>query len=308
MIKYVLGIDLGGTNTIAGIVRNDGEIMAEYCFKTAEFSSPTLLIEAIYQSYLKVSEQKGINVSGVGIGAPNGNFYKGTIEFAPNLNWGSYIPIAAITDQYFNLPVKVINDANAAAIGEKHFGCARNMTDFVVLTLGTGLGSGIYVNNQILNGKNGFAGEFGHTKCMEIKRKCSCGLEGCLETVVSARGIKQTYEELYFEHYRRLPENISVIQIHELAKQGDNIALETYSYTAKILARGVANLVMMFDLEAVILFGGIAHAHPILIPVMIEELNQNVLPVFRNKVAIMPSSLLNKNAAVLGSAALLFNT
>jgi glucokinase len=307
MTKYVLGIDLGGTNTVAGIVNANGEILAEFCFKTAEYSAPTLLMEAIYRSYLQFSQEKGIYVSGVGIGAPNGNYYKGTIEFAPNLNWGSYIPIATITEQYFSVPVKVINDANAAAIGEKHFGCARNMTDFVVLTLGTGLGSGIYVNNQILNGKNGFAGEFGHTKCLEVKRKCSCGLEGCFETVVSARGIKQTYEELYLQQYHRLPENISVIQIHELAKLGDKIALDTYTYTAKVLAHGAANLVMIFDLEAVILFGGIAHAHPILIPVMMEELNKLVLPVFRNKVSILPSCLLHKNAAVLGSAALLFN-
>lgn len=306
MKKYVLGIDLGGTNTVAGIVNTDGEILAEFCFKTAKYRYPRSLMKAIYRSYWQFSQEKGIYVSGVGIGAPNGNYYKGTIEFAPNLNWGTYIPIASITKQLFNVPVKVINDANAAAIGEKHFGCARNMTDFVVLTLGTGLGSGIYVNNQILNGKNGFAGEFGHTKCMEVKRKCSCGLEGCLETVVSARGIKQTYEELYLQCYRRSPENLSVIQIHELAKQGDEVALEAYTYTAKVLAQGVANLIMILDLEAVILFGGIAHAYPIFIPVMMEELNKFVIPVFRNKVPILPSSLLYKNAAVLGSAALLF--
>ncbi len=306
MNRYILGIDLGGTNTIAGIVNNNGEIMAEFSFKTSDYNSPSLLMEAIYCSYLQFSEKKGVNVSGVGIGAPNGNFYRGTIEFAPNLNWGNYIPIATITEAFFKVPVKVINDANAAAIGEKHFGCARDMTNFVVLTLGTGLGSGIYVNNQILTGKNGFAGEFGHTKCLEINRKCTCGLESCLETVVSARGIKQTYEELYLKHYQRMPENTSVIQIHELAKQGDKLALETYTYTANVLAHGIANLVMLFDLEAVVLFGGIAHAHPIIIPVIKEELNKLVLPVFRNKVSILPSSLLDKNAAVLGSAALFF--
>ncbi|MCX7861917.1 MAG: ROK family protein [Bacteroidales bacterium] len=305
-MKYVLGIDIGGTNTIAGVVSENGEILVEFKFKTGQYDNATLLIQDIFNAYQDFNATKTYELSGVGIGAPNGNTYTGLIEYAPNLNWETHVPIAKITEEIFHLPVKITNDANAAAIGEKKFGCAQNMTDFVVLTLGTGLGSGIFVNGELLLGKNGFAGEFGHIKCSYVHRVCNCGMKGCLETVVSARGIKQTYEELYTKKHGINPTNLSVIDIHNLAQKNDPIAIETYQLTCKALAQGIASLIMILDTEAVILFGGIAHAHPIMIPIILNELNDMVLPVFKSKVKILPSALMDKNAAVLGSAAMFF--
>jgi len=308
-MNYVLGIDIGGTNTVAGIVDNKGTILYELHFETKKYSSINYLIQDIYIKYLEFQRESDINISGIGIGAPNGNYYNGYIEFAPNLKWGNNIPIVKITENIFHLPVKLTNDANAAAIGEKFFGCAKEMNNFVVLTLGTGLGSGIYVNGNIIHGEHGYAGEFGHTKFDNIDRLCNCGSNGCLETVVSSRGIKQTYKDIYFsEHNTIFLTEISVPDIYKLALQNDNIAYKTFEYTARILAKGLVNLITILDPEAIILFGGIANAHKLLIPIIEIEINKEVLNVFKNKVKILPSALLNKNAAVLGSAALLFNS
>lgn len=305
--KHYLGIDIGGTTIVFGIVNESGKIVFHDTFQTSSYKDPKLLAKDIYQSYLLFSEKSKIKVEGIGIGAPNGNFYTGCIEFAPNLNWGEMIPISKILEDQFQLPAKLTNDANAAAIGEKIFGGAKKMNDFVVLTLGTGLGSGIYVNGQIVHGKNGFAGEFGHTACNESSRKCTCNKKGCIETYVSSRGILQTYEEYYHFHYAKMPErNITTKEIYQLALNGDEIAIKTYNQTANILGKSLSNLILILDPEAIFLFGGIANAHPILIPQIKKTIDLNVLPVLKGKTKILPSNLLNKNAAILGSAALFF--
>jgi glucokinase len=305
--KYYLGIDIGGTNTVFGVVDEKGKIIFHETFSTELYKDPKALVSDIYYAYRALNAEKNIDVRGVGIGAPNGNFYNGCIEFAPNLTWGEHVPIAQYFSNIFKLPVKLTNDANAAAIGEKVFGGAKEMNDFVVLTLGTGLGSGIFVNGKIVHGKNGFAGEFGHTKIPTCQRKCNCGNMGCLETCVSSRGIKQTYEELVVANSgKNILSEITTLHIYQMAVQGDAIAIAAFEKTARVLGESLANLVMTLDPEAIFLFGGIANAHPLLIPLAEQVINENVLPVFKGKVKIIPSSLLNQNAAVLGSAALFY--
>jgi len=221
------------------------------------------------------------------------------------LNWGENIPIANIFCEIFQLPTILTNDANAAAIGEKFFGAAKEMNDFVVLTIGTGLGSGIFVNGNIVHGKNGLAGELGHTIIKESNRKCSCGRIGCLETYVSSRGILQTYKEECASNGREfISEEMTTKEIYNLALNGDKIAIQTYKITGEALGHSLANLILILDPEAIFLFGGIANAHPILIPTIRETINDNVLLLFKDKVKILPSALLNKNAAILGSTAL----
>lgn len=305
--NYKLGIDIGGTYTVYGVVSQNGEIIFTGSLATGLYSDPILLVKEIYKAYLLFSEKNKIYVDGIGIGAPNGNYNNGCIEFAPNLLWGEMIPIAEMFSSVFQLPAKLTNDANAAAIGEKVFGGAKYMNDFVVLTLGTGLGSGIFTNGKIIHGKHGFAGEFGHTRCLESNRTCTCGKIGCIETYVSARGIIQTFNELYFTNRGKMPiEEITTKKIYNLAIEGDVLAKETFSITAKYLGNSLSNLVLILDPEAIFLFGGIANAYPILIPIIESSIENHILPTLKGKIKILPSQLLNKNAAVLGSAALWF--
>jgi len=305
--NYYIGVDIGGTNTKYGLVNEKGEIIFSGSFNTKLYKNPKDLASDIYYDYIKKSNEQHIKASGIGIGAPNGNFYSGCIEFAPNLNWGENIPIVHIFSEIFQLPAILTNDANAAAIGEKFFGAAKEMKDFVVLTIGTGLGSGIFANGNIIHGKNGYAGELGHTTIAESNRKCSCGRIGCLETYVSSRGILQTYKEKCASNDREIvPNEMTTKEIYNLALRGDEIAIETYKTTGEVLGRSLANLILILDPEAIFLFGGIANAHPILIPTITEVINNNVLLLFKDKVKILPSALINKNAAILGSTALFY--
>lgn len=302
-----IGVDIGGTNTKYGLVNKKGEIIFSGSFNTKLYKNPKDLASDIYTEYINKSNEQHIKASGIGIGAPNGNFYSGCIEFAPNLNWGENIPIANIFGEIFQLPAMLTNDANAAAIGEKFFGAAKEMKDFVVLTIGTGLGSGIFVNGNIIHGKNSYAGELGHTTIAESNRKCSCGRIGCLETYVSSRGILQTYKEKCASNDREIvPDEMTTKEIYNLALRGDEIAIETYKTTGEVLGRSLANLILILDPEAIFLFGGIANAHQILIPTVTEVINNNVLLLFKDKVKILPSALINKNAAILGSTALFY--
>lgn len=305
--NYYIGVDIGGTNTKYGLVNEKGEIIFSGSFNTKLYKNPKDLASDIYYDYIKKSNEQHIKASGIGIGAPNGNFYSGCIEFAPNLNWGENIPIVHIFSEIFQLPAILTNDANAAAIGEKFFGAAKEMKDFVVLTIGTGLGSGIFANGNIIHGKNGYAGELGHTTIAESNRKCSCGRIGCLETYVSSRGILQTYKEKCASDVREtVPDDMTTKEIYNLALRGDEIAIETFKTTSEVLGRSLANLILILDPEAIFLFGGIANAHPILIPTITEVINNNVLSLFKDKVKILPSALINKNAAILGSTALFY--
>ena len=305
--NYYIGVDIGGTNTKYGLVNEKGEIIFSGSFNTKLYKNPKDLASDIYAEYIIKSDEQHIKASGIGIGAPNGNFYSGCIEFAPNLNWGENIPIVHIFSEIFQLPAILTNDANAAAIGEKFFGAAKEMKDFVVLTIGTGLGSGIFANGNIIHGKNGYAGELGHTTIAESNRKCSCGRIGCLETYVSSRGILQTYKEKCASDVREtVPDDMTTKEIYNLALRGDEIAIETFKTTSEVLGRSLANLILILDPEAIFLFGGIANAHPILIPTITEVINNNVLSLFKDKVKILPSALINKNAAILGSTALFY--
>lgn len=302
-----IGVDIGGTNTKYGLVNEKGEIIFLGSFNTKLYKNPKDLASDIYYEYIKKSNEQHIKASGIGIGAPNGNFYSGCIEFAPNLNWGENIPIVHIFSEIFQLPAILTNDANAAAIGEKFFGAAKEMKDFVVLTIGTGLGSGIFANGNIIHGKNGYAGELGHTTIAESNRKCNCGRIGCLETYVSSRGILQTYKEKCASNDREIvPDEMTTKEIYNLALRGDEIAIKTFKTTSEVLGRSLANLILILDPEAIFLFGGIANAHPILIPTITEVINNNVLLLFKDKVKILPSALINKNAAILGSTALFY--
>jgi len=306
-MNYYIGIDIGGTNTVYGIVNELGEIVFEGSFQTTAYNNVESLAKDIFLSYQHFKLKNNIQVKGIGIGAPNGNYYNGCIEYAPNLNWGEMVPITSIFEEIFQLPTKLTNDANAAAIGEKIFGGAQNMNDFVVLTLGTGLGSGIYVNGNIVHGKHGFAGEFGHTKSSDSKRLCTCGKIGCLETFISSRGIIQTYNEIVFSNKGKLPlEKISIKELYQLALKGDKIAIETFNKTSEILGKSLSSLILILNPEAIFLFGGIANAHSLMIPVIKTYIDESVLPIIKGKTQILPSKLLNKNAAVLGSAAMFF--
>jgi glucokinase len=251
-----------------------------------------------------------LRLVGIGIGAPNGNFYKGTIEFAPNLAWKGVVPMTAITEEIFGVPAYLTNDANAAAIGEMIYGGARGMKDFVVITLGTGVGSGFVVNGNLMYGHDGFAGEFGHITVDTQGRRCGCGRIGCLETYASATGIVQTVKELQHELafqdsvLHKKTETLTALDITEAAMQGDKLALQAFEYLASILGAKLADVVAITSPEAIFLFGGLAQAGDILLIPVKKYMEANLLKIFQNKVKILPSLLNGSNAAILGAAAL----
>jgi glucokinase len=264
-------------------------------------------VEEIYKTMS--SEYKLI---GIGIGAPNANYFKGTVEQPPNLNWG-FVNVLEILKNYYNLPSAITNDANAAAIGEMQFGAAKSMKDFIVITLGTGLGSGIVVNGQLVYGTDSFAGEIGHTIVDPSGRECGCGRKGCLEAYASASGIKRTVYELIatttspselrnFSFNRLTAKDISIA-----AKKGDKLAMEVFDYTAKVLGLKLADTVAYFSPEAIILFGGLAMAGELIFAPTRRYMEMFLLPIFQNKVKILPSGLPGRNAAVIGAAALIWN-
>jgi len=251
------------------------------------------------------------NLKGMGIGAPNGNFYKGTIEFAPNLPWKGTIDLVEKLKQYFNVPIVLTNDANAAAMGEMIYGKAKGLNEFMVITLGTGLGSGIVVDGKVVYGHDGFAGEIGHTIYDPNGRLCGCGRKGCLETYASATGIVLTVGELLLKStvqtkLREIPANkLEAKHIHEEALKGDRLALEAFDYTARILGLKLADSIAHTSPEAIFLFGGLAESgDDILIPTK-KYMEENLLNIFKNKVRLEISGLMGKNAAILGAAALI---
>lgn len=308
MSTSVLGIDIGGTNTEYGLVSRSGEILYSGSVKTTFFGSPEALSEAIFQDLQDNASH--IEIAGIGIGAPNGNFHTGNIEFAPNLDWKGRVPLASIFESQFNLPVRVTNDANAAAMGEHLFGAAKGMKNFLVVTLGTGVGSGFMVNGEILYGHTGMAGELGHVIIEPNGRACPCGRLGCLERYTSSTGFKITTGELLLNStrpstLRDIPENErSAISVDRAAREGDELALATFELTAKYLARGLATAVAITSPEAIILCGGLARAGKLLLDPTTKHLNQELLHIYRNTVKVIPSALTAGNIAVLGAAAL----
>jgi len=311
--KFVIGIDIGGTNTEIGIVDKNGIILKKTSFKTQEFNTETEYLSKLTQNIKNlISELKNkYKFCGIGIGAPNGNYYTETIKNAPNLKWGKNVRIVDILKKSFDVPIKITNDANASAIGEKIFGKAKELTDFVTVTLGTGLGSGFFVNGQIMYGKTGFAGELGHTIAIPNGRICGCGRKGCLETYVSATGIKTTVLEMLENNtdestLRDLKKSeINSKAIYNAAIKGDKTALAAFDFTGKILGEKLADTIALFSPQAIFLSGGLALAGDLILNTTKKYTEQNTLNILKETTKIEISGLLNKNSGILGASALI---
>lgn len=313
--SLVLGIDIGGTNTKFGVVDSHGEILAQGSIITCETDDPHHFINRLDQALKPLFDKfKHENFIGIGVGAPNGNFYTGTIEMAPNLKWRGVVPLVSLIENKFKLKTVLTNDANAAAIGEMIYGHAKGMKNFIVITLGTGLGSGIVVNGELVYGHTGFAGELGHVTVMPEGRLCGCGRKGCLETYASATGIVKTVKELLknsseSSSLRELNEkDLNAKHITEAALKGDPIALKAYDYTAAILGRALTDFAVFSSPEAIFLFGGLAQAKDVLFKPTKTYFENNLMNVFKNTVKLLPSGLPESDAAILGSAALIAKT
>ncbi len=314
MKKLVAGVDIGGTETVYALADEFGKIYASGKFSTGEFDDFNEFIAALKKSITGLSLQldEPHEIEAVGIGAPNGNYYTGEIENATNLLWKGKLPLARQLSSLFNgIPVVITNDANAAAIGEMIYGGAKGMKNFIVITLGTGLGSGIVVDGNILYGHDGFAGEFGHTTVVkENGRECGCGRKGCLEGYASATGVKRTAFELMSQilepsKLKDIPYNILTSkEVTLAAKAGDIIAKKTFEITGKILGEALADLVAITAPEAVFLFGGLANAGDIILNPTKKAFEKHVMPLWKGKVQIILSSVNSENAPILGAAAL----
>ena len=310
MIEEVaLGIDIGGTNTTFALIDRKGKIHFKDNIPTVHYSDPKDLVRKI-KELLGAEAMSNNRLIGIGIGAPNGNFYNGTIEFAPNLNWSGIVPLAKYFEDIFGIPAFLTNDANAAAVGEMIFGNAKGINDFVMVTLGTGLGSGFVVNGQVLYGHDGFAGELGHVIVEENGRQCGCGRKGCLETYSSVTGIKNTVVQLLNESNIESElrgfkvEDLSGKIIEQAAIHGDEIAQKAFGITGEYLGKALANMVAITSPELIILFGGLAQAGDLIFKPTEYFMNKNMLKIYENKVKIIPSALKSNEVALLGAAAL----
>jgi len=322
--NYAIGVDLGGTNTVFGIVDAQGNIVAQDSIKTQAYSTAEAFVEAGVACLQPLINQVGgiESIVGMGIGAPNANYYSGAIEIAPNIAWAhdTVVPLAqmfseklsTLTANRSTLTVRMTNDANAAAMGEMAYGAARGMKNFIVITLGTGVGSGIVVNGQLLYGHDGFAGELGHVIMVRGKegRLCGCGRTGCLETYCSATGMARTAREILTKTDRpSLLRNKPIEQIESLdvsiaASQGDEVANEIFQFTGKMLGEACADFTAFSSPEAFIFFGGLCKAGDLIMKPIEESYNNSVMPIYRGKAKFLMSALMNSNAAVLGASAL----
>ena len=314
MKTIVAGVDIGGTNTVLGLVTRDGDCIAETNFPTQRHSDFSKYLGQIATEVLSLIKRQSeeFQLVGVGVGAPNGCYNSGNIVDAANLRWKGSLPLASGLQALLNVPVAISNDANAAALGEMLFGGAKGMKNFIVVTLGTGLGSGIVVDGKLVLGSDGFAGELGHTAVKAYGRQCGCGKAGCLETYVSAPGLRRTAFKLLADSIEPSAlrnysyDQISSKQIANLADQGDRISLEAFEYTGAILGMKLADVVALLSPEAIFLFGGLSNAGKHIFEPTKRHMEKNLFPIFRNKVKLLPSALKGKNAAVLGAAALIF--
>ena len=314
-IDVTLGVDIGGTNTKFGLVDRAGKSIGETSIPTNAEEPAENLVARLHEKVEEMRRPFGEKYAlrGIGIGAPNANFYRGTIENPPNLNWKGVVDMAGLVRKHYDLPVAVTNDANAAALGEMLYGAAKGMKNFVVITLGTGLGSGIVAGGELVYGADGFAGEIGHTTVDPRGRECGCGGRGHLETYASATGICRTVGELLA--IRRAPSELRAIaprdltsrMIADAAARGDAVAKEAFEYTGEILGMKLADSVAHLSPEAIILFGGLAAAGPILFDPVKKSLESYLLPIFRNKVRLLPSGIREGDTAVLGAGALIWN-
>jgi glucokinase len=310
-MQYSIGIDIGGTNSVMGIVDKLGKIQFETKLKTQDYPQVEYFVEACYQLLIPQLDSLGIeNFKGIGLGAPNGNYYNGSIEFAPNLIWKGIIPLANLFRDKFKLESVVTNDANAAAIGEMMYGAAKGMNDFIMVTLGTGVGSGFVANRNMIYGHDGFAGELGHVIAVRDGRMCGCGRKGCLETYSSATGIVRTANEFLETNKSnsllRVIDTITSKDIYEAAVKGDIIAMEIFDFTGKILGQVLADAIAITSPEAIILFGGLAQAGKFIFDPTHQYMEENLLKIYKGKVKLLPSELKETDAAILGAAALVW--
>lgn len=315
--KVSIGIDIGGTNTVYGILNREGKFLAQGQISTKDHQEIEVFLAALNEK-IRLSLRNLNNrviVEGIGIGTSMGNINKGTIEYAANLPWKGIIPLADLFKEFTKLPVIVTNDANAAAIGEMIYGGAKGMRNFVVITLGTGLGSGFVVNGELVYGHDGFAGELGHTSIRpgESNRQCGCGRKGCLETYVSAAGIKRTLFKLMGDmvddsSLRSISfDDLTAAMISDAAKKGDKIAIRAFEHTGRMLGFKLADMVAHTNPEAIFLFGGLALAKDLIFEPTRRYMEENLLYIYKGKVKLLPSKLNSQNAAVLGASALVWN-
>lgn len=310
---YVMGIDIGGTNSVFGIVDARGTVLAVDSIKTQKYEKIEDYVEALtngMKALIAANDAEG-KIKGIGVGAPNGNYYTGTIEFAPNLPWKGVIPLANLISEKMGVPCALTNDANAAAIGEMTYGAAKGMKDFIMITLGTGVGSGVVCNGQLVYGHDGFAGELGHvTMRRDNGRQCGCGRKGCLEAYCSATGVARTAREILVSSsepslLREIPaEEITSKDVYDAAKQGDKIAAEIFEFTGKMLGEAFVDFIAFTSPEAIVLFGGLAHAGDLLFAPIQKTIDENVMPIFKGKTKLLMSELKDADAAVLGASAL----
>lgn len=315
--EFAIGIDIGGTNTKYGLINHRGEILQKGELRTDGYPKIEDFVDALYEvvtPIIKDNVDDG-KIKGIGVGAPNGNFYTGTIEYAPNLHWKGIVPVTKLITQKFGLPCALTNDANAAAVGEMNYGAARGMRDFIMITLGTGVGSGIVANGQLILGHDGFAGELGHTVIRHGGRKhWSTKLDGSLEAYCSATGISMTAKELMDQHSevecmmrKYSGKELDAKCIFECAEKGDPLALETYRFTGQILGEALANFIMFSSPQAIILFGGVIKAGDYIMNPTKEHMEKNLLPIFQDKVKLVFSELKEADAAILGASALVWD-
>lgn len=313
--EFAIGIDIGGTNTKYGMVNHRGDIIEKGELKTDGYETIEAFIDALYNTLeplINRCQEEG-KVKGIGIGAPNGNYYSGTIEYAPNLHWKGVLPVTKLVTAKFGLPSALTNDANAAAIGEMNYGAARGMRDFIMITLGTGVGSGIVANGQLILGNDGFAGELGHSTVIPNGRPhWSTALKGSLESYCSATGITITAKEMLEKSGEKSllrdidPEKLDSKIVYECAMKGDALAREVYRYTGEILGLALSNFIMFSSPEAIVLFGGVIKAGDLLLNPTREHMEKNLLPIFQNKVKLIFSELKEADAAILGASALVW--
>ena len=315
MTNLVASVDIGGTNTRFSLVNEEGKILSHNVISTSGFPDASELVIAVSKKITELHSglrTPNSRLIGVGIGAPNGNYFHGTIENAPNLKWKGIVPLAKLFRDALNVPAVLTNDANAAALGELFFGGAKGMKDFIFITLGTGLGSGIVVNGQMVYGHDGFAGELGHTIIIQHGRQCGCGRKGCLEQYCSATGIVKTYFEIlksgHPDALKDLDQSkIDAKFIFEKALNGDEDAFYAFNYTGELLGFALANSVAYTSPEAIFLFGGLAQAGELLFNPTILSFEKNLLNNYKGKVKLLPSSLPEDDAAILGAASLIWN-
>lgn len=309
MKPYAIGIDIGGTTTTLGLVDRRGQILQQSVVATTGHSSLEDYILCLKNEVKQLLGDIDIEqINGIGVGAPNGNFYTGEIVDAANMPWKGRVPLAEILGNATGYKVTLTNDANATAMGEMMYGAAKGMKDFIMITLGTGVGSGIVANGQLIYGHDGFAGELGHTIAIRDGRQCGCGRNGCMERYCSATGIVITAKERLVDYQGKSllqeGDELTAKRIYDAAVAGDDLAIEVFDYTGKILGETLANAVAMTSPKAIILFGGLAKAGDFILNPVKKYMEENLLNIYQGKIEVIPSALPDADAAILGASAL----